>query len=71
MSTADASVEPVYMSEDTCLLRFGHRQQLLERRELVAKRVQRNPDDYLSRHELEEVERRLAALDAEVRALRK
>jgi hypothetical protein len=49
----------------------GHRQQLLERRELIAKRVERNPDDYISRHEVEDVERRLAALDAEVRALRK
>jgi hypothetical protein len=49
----------------------GHRQQLLEHRELLAKRVEQNPDDYLSRRDLEEVERRLSALDAEVRELRK
>jgi hypothetical protein len=48
----------------------GHRQQLLERRELLAGRVERNPGDYLSRRELKDVERTLAALDAEERQLR-
>jgi hypothetical protein len=48
----------------------GHRQQLLERRELLAKRVEWNPGDYLSRREFADVERTLAALDAEERALR-
>jgi hypothetical protein len=48
----------------------GHRQQLLERRELLAKRVEWNPGDYLSRREGAGVERRLAALAAEERALR-
>jgi hypothetical protein len=47
-----------------------HRQQLLERRDLLAARVERNPGDYLSRRELDDIDRRLAALDTEVRQLR-
>jgi hypothetical protein len=47
-----------------------HRQQLLERRDLLAAHVERNPGDYLSRREFDDIDRRLAALDTEVRQLR-
>jgi hypothetical protein len=48
----------------------GHRQQLGERRHLLADPVERNPGDYISRRELQDVERRLAVLNAEERELR-
>lgn len=48
----------------------GHHQQLLERRDPLAAHVERNPGDYLRRHELDDLDRRLAALDTELRQLR-